>query len=97
MAVAGRGGTGCCCFRMRVREPVETPRIELHGASILKVGCILIARYTLAPGFTGMQRPWERRKREVLPKLRTSLERTYAFLGHPSWPKAASRRAMRTV
>ena len=63
-----RGGTCCCCFRMRVRGPVH-----------------------------GMQGPWERQKLEVLPKLRTSLERTYAFLGHPSWPKAASRRAMRTV
>ncbi len=43
----------------------------------------------------GMQGPWERQKLEALPKPRTSLERTYAFLGHPSWPKAASRRAMR--
>ena len=82
---------------MRVREPVEAPRIELHGASILKAGCILIARYALVPGFTGVQGPWERQKLEALPQPRTSLERTYAFLGHPSWPKAASRRAMRIV
>jgi hypothetical protein len=82
---------------MLVREPVEAPKIEQHGASILKVGCILIARYALVPGFTGMQGLWEKQKLMALPKLRTSLERTYAFLGHPSWPKAASRRTMRTV
>jgi len=63
-----RGGTGRCCFRVLVREPVN-----------------------------GMQGPWEKQTLEALPKLRTSLERTYSFLGHPSRPKAASRRAMCTV
>jgi hypothetical protein len=28
-----------------------------------------------------------------LPKPRTSLERPYEILGHPYWPKVASRRA----
>jgi hypothetical protein len=78
-----RGGTGFFCFRMLARAPVEAPKIEQHGASILKVGCILIARYALVPGFTGMQGPWERQKLKALPKLRTSLERTCEISGAP--------------
>jgi hypothetical protein len=84
-----RGGTGFFCFRMLVRAPVEAPGIELLGASIFRVACILIARYALAPGFTGMQGPWERQKITALPKLRTSLERTYEISGAPVMAKGS--------
>ena len=60
------------------------------------IGCCCFRMLVRKP-VHGMQGPWERQKFEALFKLRTSLERTYAFLGYPSWPKAASRRAMRTV
>ena len=96
-AQACTAGSDTGLFQASQHFPSPTQPGSAVSACLRGGTCFCCFRMRVSGPVHGMQGSWERQKLEALPKLRTSLERTYAFLGHPSWPKAATRRAMRTV